>query len=153
MTLFNISICPERGESKQFFPELLAFFLYEPHDEFKIMSYLERNSGWKPPQERARLSHADCLVHDAAGYLFNRTYKTPFLAMEVNAAISLGKITRDEGAELLRRERAKLGVISRDSLSRLSEKTGMSVAFIRALPGYLNMKNRAYRLIRRLRGL
>ena len=118
------------------------------------MSYLEHNSGWKPPRERARLSHADCLAHDAAGYLFNRTYKTPFLAMEVNAAISLGKITRDEGAELLRRERAKLRVISRDSLSLLSEKTGMGVTFIRALPGYLNMKNSAHRLIRRLiRGL
>lgn len=63
----------ESGESNQSFTELLAFFLYEPHDEFNIMSYLERNSGWKPPQERARLSHADCLVHDAAGYLFYRT--------------------------------------------------------------------------------
>lgn len=79
--------------SNQFFPELLVFFLYEPHDEFKIMSYSERNTGWKPPQERARLSHADCLVHGAAGHLFNRTYKTSFLAMEVNAAIGLGKMT------------------------------------------------------------
>ena len=143
----------ESVESKQFFPELLAFFLYEPHDEFNIMSYLERNSGWKPPQERTRLSHADCLVHDAAGYLFNRTYKTPFLAMEVNAAIGLGKMTRDEGAEMLRRERVKLGMITGASLSRLSEKTGMSVTFIRALPWYINMKNSAHRFISRLRGL
>ena len=152
-TIQSLHLPGERGESRQSFPELLAFFLYEPHDEFKIMSYLERHSGWKPPQERARLSHADCLVHGAAGYLFNRTYKTSFLAMEVNAAIALGKMTRDENADMLRRERAKLGVISRDSLSRLSEKTGMSIGFIRALPGYLNMKNSAYRLIRRLRGL
>lgn len=142
----------EEGEREQFFPELLAFFLYEPHDEFEIMSYLERNPGWKPPHERVRLSHADCHVHDAAGYLFYRTYKTPFLAMEVNAAISIGKISRDEGIELLERERSKLSGISKDSLDRLADKSGMAVPFIRVLPLCVNMRNRAYGYIRRLRG-
>lgn len=147
-----LNLTGEEGKREQFFPEVLAFFLYEPHDEFEIMSYLERNSGWKPPHERVRLSHADCLVHDAAGYLYYRTYKKPFLAMEVNAAISIGKMSRDEGIELLERECLKLSRISRDSLSRLAYKCGMAVPFIRVLPVYLNIRNRTYGYFRRLRG-
>ncbi|NPV03137.1 MAG: hypothetical protein HPY67_00160 [Syntrophaceae bacterium] len=148
--LLNLNV--KEREHEQHFPELLAFFLYEPHDEFEIMSYLERNSGWKSPQERVRLSHADCVVHDAAGYLFYRTYKKSFLAMEVNAAISIGKISRDEGMKLLERECSKHSGTSRASLERLAYQSGIAVPFIRVLPVYLNMQKRAYEYFRRLRG-
>ncbi len=78
-------------------PEFLAFFLYEPYDEEKMKRHLESiDSGYERPAGDAVLGHGDCLIHDAADYLFQLKYGVPRVLPDVAAMVRRGAITAEE---------------------------------------------------------
>lgn len=78
-------------------PEFLAFFLYEPYDEEAIKQYLESfDSGYARPDGDAVLGHGDCLIHDAADYLFQLKYGVPRVLPDVAAMVRRGDIAAEE---------------------------------------------------------
>ena len=78
-------------------PEFLAFFLYEPYDEERIKQLLESNdSGYVRPDGDAVLGHGDCLIHDAADYLFQLKHGVPRVLPDVAAMVRQGSISAAE---------------------------------------------------------
>lgn len=78
-------------------PEFLAFFLYERYDEEAIKQYLESfDSGYERPAHDAVLGHGDCLIHDAADYLFELKHGVPRVLPDVAAMLRQGEITAEQ---------------------------------------------------------
>jgi tRNA(Ile)-lysidine synthase TilS/MesJ len=85
-------------------PELIGYFLYYPYDEQAMMKELEEELNWQPPDDKAILTHNDCLVHDAVGYLYPRVFGFPLLSFELSVLIREGVISKDEALKRLAQE-------------------------------------------------
>ena len=87
---------------RDFVPEFLAFFLFEPYDEVEIVRHLEKlDIGYQRPENHAVLGHGDCLIHDACAYLYEQHHGVSRVLPDVAAMIRQGSITRDEAREIL----------------------------------------------------
>jgi NH3-dependent NAD+ synthetase len=85
-------------------PESVAYFLYGPYDEDRIMAVLEREAGWRRPESGTHFDHHDCTVHDAATHLYNRIYFQPMVGQELSVMIREGNISRQEAWQRLEKE-------------------------------------------------
>ena len=83
-------------------PEFLAFFLFETYDEVAIVNHLEAlDAGYRRPENHAILGHGDCLIHDAAAFLYERHHGVSRVLPDAAAMIRQGAITQDEAREIL----------------------------------------------------
>lgn len=83
-------------------PEFLAFFLFEPYDEQKIMRQLEAiDTGYCRPENHAILGHSDCLIHDASAYLYEKNHGIKRVLPEVSAMLRQGLIDQDDAHDIL----------------------------------------------------
>ena len=84
-------------------PEFLGFFLFEPYDEVAIVDHLEAlDAGYRRPENHSILGHGDCLIHDAAAFLYERHHGVSRVLPDLAAMLRQGAITIDEGREILR---------------------------------------------------
>jgi hypothetical protein len=84
-------------------PEFLAFFLFEPYDETAIVHHLEDlDAGYRRPEKHAILGHGDCLIHDAAAFLYERHHGVSRVLPDVAAMLRQGAVTQDEATEILK---------------------------------------------------
>ncbi len=134
---------------RHFAPELLSLFLYEKHNVPEMMDLLQRETSWQapPPAQRGDLGHADCMGHDAAGYLFNWLRGAPFAGLEVAHLIRQGKISRAEGEKLLREEAEKSSQYPKDSMAALSKASGWSEKKIMRVMRWRKFKTAVRRFI------
>ncbi|MFH0954123.1 MAG: hypothetical protein V1873_07320 [Verrucomicrobiota bacterium] len=110
--------------SAEVLPEFLGYFLYQPDDERSMMRELEQELGWQRPETAVILTHADCAVHDAAGYLFQQAFEYPMLSFELSVLIREGRLTREEALARLAQEPAVRGA-PEASLDYLCERLEM----------------------------
>jgi hypothetical protein len=121
-------------------PEYLSFFLYEPHDDIRIMNVLEKETSWRNRSNIGVLSHLDCEAHDAAGYLFNKRNGYPFVSLEASSLIRLGRMNKQEAEKVIRKEREDSSVAPMDSLKALSRVTGMDHRELLIMPGVVKVR-------------
>jgi hypothetical protein len=145
----HLYVSLEEAKQAEEGPELLAFFLYEPYDEKKIVSDLEKYTSWQAPEDRSIFAHADCQAHDAAGYLYQRTVGTPFLSLELSASIRLGRLSREDWTALMEKEKLQSSQLPADSIAELARICRMRETSIRFSP----IRVRAMSMLRRLRGM
>ena len=92
-----------RGE---FLPEFLAFFLFEPYDEVAIIEHLEGlDVGYRRPENHAILGHGDCLIHDAAAFLYECHHGVSRVLPDVAAMLRQGAVTKDEAIAIIEANR------------------------------------------------
>ncbi len=84
-----------------FVPEAIPFFIYEEHDEKKIIQELVNNTNWRSPEKVEPLSHADCLAHDAATFLFYKSHNTTIFEDEVRSLLRMLRIDAAEAVALI----------------------------------------------------
>jgi len=135
-----------------FAPELLGFFLYEEYDEARIMDFLEKETSWQRPDKTAPLSHADCLAHDAAGYLYYHHHQKQFYTLEISALVRHGKMTRDEARQALDQALEELAVFPQESIDLLSEVSGLTPKQLRRLPSWIHLRERLKRPFKKILG-
>ena len=83
-------------------PEFLAFFLFEPYDEVAIVEHLEGlDAGYRRPENHAVLGHGDCLIHDAAAFLYEKHHGVSRVLPDVAAMLRRGEVTQDEARDIL----------------------------------------------------
>jgi hypothetical protein len=85
-------------------PEFVGYFLYQDYDEKTMMADLEKELGWTRPEDRQLLTHADCAVHEAAGYLHHHVFGHSMLCFELSVMIREGRMTREKALERLAAE-------------------------------------------------
>jgi len=82
-------------------PEFLGFFIYHEYDEKQIKDFLEKNINWKRPEKDSRLTHADCLIHDAVEYIQRKKFGYTLLTPELSVLIRQGKMTKKEAKRII----------------------------------------------------
>lgn len=105
-------------------PEILGYYLYEPHDEVRIVAELEREVQWQRPADSRPMGHEDCRVHAAAVYLHTIKYGYPILQPELAAMVRMGAISRAGAAARLERE-TEAWECDRESMAALSSVSGL----------------------------
>jgi len=87
---------------RDFLPEFLGFFLFEPYDEEKIKQFLEgREVGYRRPENDGILGHGDCLIHDACAYLYKAKHGVSLTTLEIAAMRRRGVISAEEAEEII----------------------------------------------------
>lgn len=81
------------------FREFVAYFLYHPYDEREIVEFMQKNTSWKAGE-----NHYDCLVHNAAKYIYQRAEGRPHTLPEISVSVRSGKMTRSEAEQQLKDE-------------------------------------------------
>ena len=74
--------------------EFVAFFLYHPYNENKIVDFLRKKVGWDIPED---YDHYDCTIHNAARYIYQKAEGRPHTLPEISSLIRMGELTREEG--------------------------------------------------------
>jgi len=109
-------------------PEFLAFFLFEAYDEVAIVNHLEAlDAGYRRPENHAILGHGDCLIHDAAAFLYERHHGVSRVLPDIAAMIRQGAITQEEAQGILAANRPSEEDIE-VSVGHLLERIEMSRA-------------------------
>ena len=83
-------------------PEFLGYFVYHEYDENKVKDFLEKNVNWKRPEKDSRLTHADCLIHDAVEYIRLKRFGYTLLTPELSVLIRQGKMTKEEAIKTIK---------------------------------------------------
>ncbi len=122
-------------------PEFMGYFLYQAYDERVLMAELEDELGWKRPENSGILTHADCEVHDAAGYLFRQVFEYSMLCFELSVMIREGDMTRDEALARLDAE-PDVSDIPDESLGCMCEKLAIDRAELPGIAKHLRYRNR-----------
>ena len=89
------------GLEQNDFREFVPYFLYHNYDEEEIVKYLKENTNWNPPED---YNHYDCQIHEAAKYIYQCAEGRPHRLPEISVLIRMGKITKQQGKELLEKE-------------------------------------------------
>jgi len=83
-------------------PEFLAFFLFEPYDEASIVNHLETlDIGYQRPANHSLLGHGDCLIHDAAAFLYEQHHGVNRVLPDVATMLRFGTITQEQAHEII----------------------------------------------------
>jgi hypothetical protein len=107
-------------------PEFLGFFLFEPYDERAIVDYLEAlDLTYQRPENHAILGHSDCLIHDAAGFLYERRHGIERILPDLAAMLRQGAIEVDEADRILEDNRPSEEALEA-SIGHLIERLEMS---------------------------
>lgn len=113
------------------FREFVAYFLYHPYDEREIVEFLQRETSWQKGE-----NHYDCLVHNAAKYIYQCAEGRPHALPEISVSVRSGKISREEGEQRLKSE-----ILTR----KPKEEIKRLCKFARINSGVLLMKANLYR--------
>ena len=135
-----------------FAPELLAFFLYELHNESRIMDILEQQTTWVRPDSNTPLSHADCEAHDAAGWLYTRNTRRLFLNLEISALVRHNKLSREEAAKIIEKAQGEIGRFPAESMDALAEVCGISRFDLRMMPARIKIEKAVKGTIKKMIG-
>ena len=81
------------------FREFIAYFLYHPYDEKEIVEFLQSNTFWQKGE-----NHYDCLIHNAAKYIYQCAEGRPHSLPEISVSVRSGKISRGEAEQQLKDE-------------------------------------------------
>jgi len=149
----NVYLSDDFPVPDDFAPELLGFFLYEEYNEAQIVDFLTRETGWTRPEKNVPVSHADCEVHDAAGYLYYRRYGRQFLSLEVASQIRHGEIDLEKGREILKQSLPEVLAYPGGSIRILSKASGIHPLILRAWPVWARFRDSSKRKIKRILGL
>jgi len=114
-------------------PEFLGFFIYHEYNEKKIKDFLEKNINWKRPEKDSRLTHADCLIHDAVEYIRRKKFGYTLLTPELSVLIRQGKMTKKEATKIIE-DREKLIVKPEGSLKILCKRLELDCDSLLDLP-------------------
>ena len=107
-------------------PEFLAFFLFEPYDEQKIVEHLEAlDLGYRQPEGHKILGHGDCLIHDVCAYLYERQHGISRVLPDVAAMLRRGLVTQDEAREIVAANRPSEEDVER-SIGHLIDRLDMT---------------------------
>lgn len=87
------------GIDKNDLREFFSYFLYHEYDEQEIVRFLRENTNWKTGE---KYDHYDCLIHNAAHYIYQCAEGRPHSLPEISVLVRSGKITREEGEEIVR---------------------------------------------------
>lgn len=113
------------------FREFVAYFLYHTYDENEIVEFLQREIGWRKGE-----NHYDCLIHNAAKYIYQCAEGRPHSLPEISVSVRSGKMTREEAEQRLASE--VLTEKPRDEIKRLC-------GFAKINPTVLLLKAKLYR--------
>lgn len=113
------------------FREFVAYFLYHPYDEKEIVEFLQKETSWQKGE-----NHYDCLVHNAAKYIYQCAEGRPHSLPEISVLVRSGKMSRQEAEQKLKDE--LLAEKPRDEIKRLC-------ALAKINPGVLLFKAKLYR--------
>ncbi|HPR73406.1 MAG TPA: hypothetical protein PLX41_07055 [Bacteroidales bacterium] len=127
--------------SDSFSPEFLYFFLYEKHDELKIMNILESETKWRGPTKKKLLSHNDCAAHDAAAFLYQKMYGVSFVELELSAMIRHKDINHVKLGKTIETSEHSPTPFPEESFVHLGKISGMSPTHLRLLPTWIKIKN------------
>lgn len=131
---------PGGDNSKDIIPEYLYFFLFEGHNELKLMDILEKETSWVGPSDRQIFSHNDCVAHDAAGFLYYRMWKSPFVALETCSLVRLNQISRHEGEIINQKARRDVLAYPKNSMEALSRLSGVPLVYLGMLPHWIMIR-------------
>ena len=110
---------------RDFLPEFLGFFLFEPYDEEKIKRFLEeRKIGYRRPPNDGILGHADCRIHDACAYLYEAKHGVGLETLETAVMRRRGTITLEE-ADGIRLQNTPQREAVQESIHHLLKKLDM----------------------------
>jgi hypothetical protein len=88
--------------NRNMIPEFLAFFLFEPYDETKIIEHLESlHVGYRRPEGHTILGHGDCLIHDVCADLYERQHGISRVLPDVATMLRRGVVTQEEAREII----------------------------------------------------
>jgi hypothetical protein len=85
-----------------FVPELLSYFLFEEYDEENIKKHLEDELNWRRPTNDNLLGHYDCVIHDAASYMYKKLNDVDVLEPDIAVMARFGAITQEKAVELIK---------------------------------------------------
>ncbi|MBR4100391.1 MAG: hypothetical protein IKK51_00760 [Oscillospiraceae bacterium] len=112
-----------QGIAEGDFREFVPYFLYHPYDEQSIVRFLRENTGWVTDE---KYDHYDCLVHNAAHYIYQCAEGRPHCLPEVSVLVRSGKLTREEGMRLV--QAAHYAEKPQEELKFLCDTVGLKAA-------------------------
>jgi len=122
-------------------PEFLAFFLFEPYDEAKIVRQLETfHIGYHRPDNHALLGHGDCLIHDVCAYLYEQQHGVNRVLPDVACMLRQGAIAQEEAHRILAANTPSEEDIE-ISIGHLPERLEMTRPEFDTIVGRLNRKH------------
>ena len=83
------------------FREFVAYFLYHPYDEKRIVSFLRKNTSWSVGEH---YNHYDCRIHLATKYIYQCAEGRPHTLPEISFLVRDGKLGREEAQKMLEAE-------------------------------------------------
>lgn len=113
-------------------PEFLGLFLFEPYDEEAIKSEMERAVGYRRPPGDGNLSHGDCMIHDAAAYLWAQVHGVSLVAPEVAVMLRHGAIDHAAARQILA-QNALNPTAAQDSICRMCSRLEIEPAEFQGL--------------------
>lgn len=84
------------------FREFVGYFIYHDYNLEEVVLTISNNTSWKKNKD---IEHFDCLIHNGAKYIKDIIAKRPHSLPEVSFMIRDKKITKEEGAYLLKDEK------------------------------------------------
>ncbi len=121
-------------------PEFLGFFLFEPYDEVAIVNHLESlDVGYRRPENHTILGHGDCLIHDAAAFLYEQHHGVNRVLPDVAAMLRQGAITEEQAHSILEANTPSEEAVE-TSVRYLLERIGMSRGEFDRIVGRLRRK-------------
>lgn len=103
------------------FREFVPYFLYHDYNELEVVSYLLKNTKWRPPKE---YNHYDCEAQQAAKYIYQCAEGRPHILPELSVLVRMGKISRDEALRKL--DEAFIKEKPKEKLKELCDFAGVS---------------------------
>ena len=125
-------------------PEFLGLFLYEKYDEASIKAVIARELGWLSSSDSKILTHSDCMIHDAAMFLYNQVFDYSLLSLELSVMIRQGNISREEGTKRLHLEKC-LNAVPYESVSFLLNSCRLEIDQMKDI---ISKARRRHKLIR-----
>jgi hypothetical protein len=87
---------------KDFSPEILNYFLFEPYDEDAMKCFLEaQRIGYQRPSHDVILGHGDCQIHEAATPIYQSKTATSMIALELAVMLRKKIIDREQAQQIL----------------------------------------------------
>ena len=81
------------------FREFVSYFLYHEYNEKKIVNFLQENTSW---QVDKNYNHYDCLIHNAAKYIYQCAEGRPHILPEISVLVRSKKMSKQEAEENLK---------------------------------------------------
>lgn len=113
--------------SKDFAPEILNFFLFEPYDEEAMKCFLEAQEiGYQRPAHDAVLGHGDCMIHEAATQIYRSKTGTSMIALELAVMLREKVVSREQAQQILAQSATPPVLLLEESIGHFCRYFGLS---------------------------